>query len=403
MIGPGVFPPLPQAKPFVPFPNLQDWKKASCVGTAIGPPLRKNDPGLVRIDDLVAAYNQANNAGAKAGEKQYLLGELFFATLHWNNNYKTDRRMDAGRRTAIMSLNLTVANVLSAAFQCGLGELPARLNNLFGKALSVHGVTVDANSTRFYLDAAKREQWRVGFRGGKAYKFETLNTDPKAPPVLLNTQAYVDDKEQRQGDCGYALSMSDELYVGPLLGKEKSGVAVRDAKPVFHSSFMGGRPVQCAGMITVKDGIVTQLSGDSGHYQPVDTDMVKVLQLLKSTGMPLKQIEVRGYNKEKKTVEVVWFNGDEFLQKNGNWEILRKTACQPLWNDYNSKKYTLRELVTQRYDAFKLPYGKNRGDQELWKMAYESVCWDLAVFDPKWNEEAKKPPIPRTAHPSRVT
>lgn len=292
----------PNISAYATFPSLMQWKTDSCIGTAWTPPKRANDPGLVTIDNLVDAYNRAKTGVRPAGERQYLLGELFFATLHWQNHHMEDKRMKAGRRPAIMRLNFTVTKELAVAFQCTAAEVPERLRNMFGKSLAPLGVGLDTGKTADrYLSSAQREQWRAVFRGGKAYKFSE-NRDSTAPLELLDTDDYdtlikMESKpDGRHAQAGFVLSTSDELYVAPLIRKQDSQDAYFTSKgtPVVHSSFMGGRPVQCAGMITFEKGLITQITTESGHYQPATSSLMNVLQLAKSVGMDPKDIQVMG-------------------------------------------------------------------------------------------------------------
>ncbi len=420
------------------FPTLQDWKKMSYVsmmtlsGGSVAEGWRRMDPVLLRIDALVDAYNQAKNGDGKAGELQYLLGELFLATVYWANHYMKDsQHMDARRKAAVMSLSFTVTKELANALQCPPGEVGTRLYNMFGKALEHDKALTDAKDPSHYLDAAKRQQWRIIFRGGKAYRF----TDRKATLeslVPLDTREYAGvmtavGDEERGGDCGYALSMSNDLYVAPLLGRDigkyhkpgeraqvvnyqakKKGVGVEiktnlDEAPVYHSSFLGGWPVQCAGMITAKDGIITAVTNESGHYQPKDTALVKLLQLLKQVGMDPSNIDIQGSR-----VAGGPYKGAEFLQKSGDWEAMRKSARKFLWDRYNTlakanAESALRTLVQERFDGLKLSLGKSLSRYDLWKYAYQDVCRDLAVFDPgTWEARAKGAPIPPPVPKKRV-
>lgn len=394
------------------FPTLSEWKRLSCVGSPAGPPFRRNDPGLVRIDALVEAYNNAKNTMAMAGERQYLLGELFVACVRWLNGMKFDIKVEQARRSAVMSLSFTTSAVLAAAFQCSANEVGPRLINMFGKTMDISGIGKDASrAASIYLDDAKRQQWRVVFRAARAYKFSE-NPNPKAPLELLDTEDYGKKMEKWDGETrnggGYVLSTSDELYVAPLTGKSMTKLAEDEGIPVFHSGFMGGAPVQCAGMIVIKQGVVKEIYNNSGHYLPVDTALVRMLRLCEAVGMSIKDIEVSPMGAGGT------FKGDVFLKENGNWEKIRKAACQSLWTRYSAatnKETVLRQLVTERFNSLMNAFGVDHkakpgetstkrvwGEQEAWKAAYQGICWDLALWDPTMRARANRPPIPRVGH-----
>lgn len=322
------------------FPTFSVWKDKSMVGTQFSLPRRSSDPALTRIDELVKAFNSAKTAG----EGQYLLGEIFFSTMWWNNNYMRDPRMHEDRREAIMSLNLTAAKVLGTALGCGMGGIASELRNIYGKSLSAYGANVDRGKEDRYLTAARREAFRVIFKGGKAWRFNCLEykqaQNVQTPLKLISTKEYAEfmskadsDKDQRtegEGKAGYIMSMSREFYIGPFVANK--GFTGPIQMPRFHSYFMAGSPVQSGGIIRVKRGIVDYIDNESGHYKPIDLALVKALEHLKTIGMNLKKIKVGGIsvrdriaipNKpvtaEGKPIDT-W--GDKFLAANGNWEAI---------------------------------------------------------------------------------
>lgn len=329
---------LPTSLPGI--PTLNDWKKMSFVGSLFSA-LRRNDPCLHVIDALVDNYHKACGRNCSAGERQYLLGRMFFATLFWNNHYRNDRRMEAGRRPAIMSLNLTAAKELAIAYHCAPGAIASKLTQLFGKEMSKHGEVVDAGKTEFYLSLATRESHRIHFSGGLLHRLETKLTDVRSSLRVFDSMDYfsrnqkvydalvksdnrLDGENNRAGDkageCGYALSTTDALYIAPLIDFGMSSVAKRDNLPVYHSNFMAGQPVQCAGMISVRQGRVRFLSNASGHYMPVDAALAKVLFLLQIAGTPIRQIQVQGY-------QAATTDGASFLRVNGRWDALKRAQA----------------------------------------------------------------------------
>jgi hypothetical protein len=340
-------PPSHHISSFPSFPTFSQWKEKSMVGNRFSGPFRRNDPALTRIDELVKAFNSAKTVG----EGQFLLGEIFFSTMWWNNNYKRDPKMHEDRREAIMSLNLTAANILGSALGCGIGGIASELRNIYGKSLSAYGASVDQGKEDSYLTAARREAFRAVFKGGKAWRFNCLEYKQKqniqTPLKLIDTKEYaklmtdansaMDERIEGEGKAGYIMSMSREFYVGPFVANK--GFKGPIQMPKFHSFFMAGGPVQCGGIIRVKGGIVDYIDNESGHYKPIDLALVKALEHLKTIGMNLKKIKVGGISirdrldnlprpRRKEDVNLVtegvqidtW--GDKFLAVNGNWEAI---------------------------------------------------------------------------------
>ncbi len=291
-------------------PTWRQWKKDSAIGNWRGP-YRRADKTLVRIDRMVKSLNKPQDAGAYA----YKLGGLFFTTLYWNNNNKFDPKMEAGRRPAIMRLNLFAINKLAAAHECGVGLIAAKLREIYGVAMSEHGVITDGPNGQDgnYLKLEARERCRVIFRSGVAYKFDPkLASNPTMILALLDESLFEEDSNFRYG-IGFVMSMSHELFVAGFRGGKY--------QVNFHSSIMGGQSVLCAGMLDVKQGYISRIKNDSGHYKPVDGALAKVLRHLKTIGVDISKIIVE---QEQKGVKI---SGDKFLSTNGNWDNILKSSA----------------------------------------------------------------------------
>ena len=52
----------------------------------------------------------------------------------------------------------------------------------------------------------------------------------------------------------------------------------------FHSQYMGGKPVICAGEMTVRNGILQRINNSSGHYRPDGKHLLPVLWRLTQKG-----------------------------------------------------------------------------------------------------------------------
>ncbi|MDX1924169.1 MAG: hypothetical protein SFT91_02955 [Rickettsiaceae bacterium] len=78
------------------------------------------------------------------------------------------------------------------------------------------------------------------------------------------------DKPQSQDAQKYVVSMSGELYIG---GGDQS------AKEFFaHSSFLNGESIMGGGVIRVKDGKITHIDDESGHYNCDQLDLYYVVK-----------------------------------------------------------------------------------------------------------------------------
>ncbi len=345
-------PPTHHAYPEI--PTLVQWETYSPLDTAPSPP-RNQDAALVVVDELVSALERAKTPG----EHCYRLAELFFATMWWMNHHRQQPGYkpgsDATRRTAMLSLNLCAANKLAKTLMCPIGELASNLQKIYGIEMTEHGINTDGvgGSKGGYLKDTVREQFRVIFRNGLAYRF-SAPTATNAELALLNT-GDSDDSNGREGFI-YVMTMSGDLFV-----------RYASTKGIYHSAFTHGRPVLCAGTICVVQGKITRICNDSGHYAPMDTAMVKVLQRLRLAGVSLAGITVRdqgrlGQTKNEKGVTYLrpleaWkkeidamddrnkkkqekseeygsaprfireIRGDLFLVSNGNWETINASGA----------------------------------------------------------------------------
>lgn len=296
-------PPTPHEKrPYATAPDPKEWKRDSRAGRQFGPPRRKADSVLAKIDGLVELLRTETG-----GSYMYVLGDLFFTTMYWLNHYMHYPKMDARRRPAILRLNLYAGNELAAINHVPVGAVADVLRTIYGVEMHPYGIGVDTREDPRYMSGLRREQYRAFFKDGKVYRFRA-STDPTVEPI--DTRGCQD---AQRGGFGFVLSMSNELYIAPF------GHTVP-----YHSSFTGGSPVQCAGMVQISAGKVTDIQNDSGHYRPSDPSLVKVLRLFQMVGINIKDITVH------EEIGGGAADGLTFLRNNGNWNgILARAGHQP--------------------------------------------------------------------------
>ena len=278
------------------FPSLAAWKKDSFVGNLLKP-IRRDDLALVWIDKQVDLYPKS-----KKGQRLYAMAQIFFTTMWWLNNYKNQpAKMDARRRPAILRLNLCAANQAAGLLKCPAGEVGRRLQSVYGTGMSIHGHMVDSAQHPHYQTVPEREQWRVFFWNGLAF---VLNMDGDAL-VPVDTNRYT--TEGRDGK-GFAMSLSGAFFIAPL-----SGASVK-----YHSCFLGGEPILCAGTLEVDHGRIHRIKNDSGHYQPVDATLAQLLRKLQFSGVDISKIDIE-CARPNPIDEPPTTTGDKFLRANGNW------------------------------------------------------------------------------------
>ena len=303
-------------------PSLAEWKKDSAVGTALWP-RRADDLCLVRIDELVDLYEPG-----QGGQVLYITAEIFFTTMWWVNNFKTQgAKMDERRRPAILRLNLCAANQVAVLLApCSVGEVASKLKAMYGTGMSKHGKKLDRKQTPYYLSVLEREKYRVIFRNGLAYRLQ--QAWGKEPEVKRVDTKHSDIGGDRKG-MGFVMTLSGAFYLADLgaMAEFTGGNNVR-----FHSCFRGGEPILCAGTASVVRGRIIRIKNDSGHYQPVDQSLAHVLRKLQFSGVDLSKIEVHReewkQGEEDRYITPTAYSGDWFLRVNGNWGLAQPKRFQ---------------------------------------------------------------------------
>jgi hypothetical protein len=327
-------------------PSSERWKKDSSVALAT----RANDQILVRIDELINAREIALDDGAKL----YVDTDLFFTLDYWLKIYKNNSKMDKGREPAIMALYKCVVDTLCFAFGCTVNVLPRELEYYFGRALGGHGAKLDlALDCATYLKRADVHKYKLFFKNGLAYQFPWWKTNAregKTKFVLANSStasnpAVFDPSNTgyRNNWGGFAMSMGRDIYMAKHHCTKDAG----ENGNFYHSSYLGGEPVMCAGTMLIENGVLKGVSTDSGHYRPTQQHVVNLLQALSMWGVNLSGLDVQDH------YGALQSKGDVFLSSRGSWAsalarreanfthiaaTLRETsqlenAIKKLWND----------------------------------------------------------------------
>jgi hypothetical protein len=292
-------------------PSLAVWKKDSFVGTGLFP-RRADDLCLMRIDELLDLYPQS-----QGGQGLYITAEIFFTTMWWINNFKTQgSKMDERRRPAILRLNLCAANqVAELLAPCSIGEVTSKLKAMYGTGMSKHGKKTDRKQKPYYLGVLEREKYRVIFRNGLAYRLQ--QSWGQEPAVKRVDTSRFDLDGDRKG-TGFVMTLSGAFYVADLgpMAEFTGGNNVR-----FHSCLRGGEPILSAGTVSVVRGRITRIKNDSGHYEPVDESLAQVLRKLRFSRVDISKITVEreGWRKIEGETAPPACPGDKFLLANGNW------------------------------------------------------------------------------------
>ena len=292
-------------------PTLSAWKSDSSVVFAI----RSSDPILSRIDALLDVYEKFS------ARRLVTLCDLYYCTEYWLKAFKQNRSMEGKRQPAVQRLFQRVELELSTSFQCEPKEVANQLQLTFGRDMTTNGLNVDLLYQKAnYPSRTELQTYRIYFKGGDAYQWDWWDKSLNPPKrKLLESKysyrpgAFVGSRDQQP--CvdygGFVLTLSREFYMGP----HKQGKA-DEQNGFYNSSYVAGEPVKGAGTMLVQAGKIKRLRCDSGHYKPIDTNMLEVLQALQMFGVDCHGIMVEDFsgNYARKATE--------FLAARGDWDVL---------------------------------------------------------------------------------
>ncbi|MEM7616793.1 MAG: hypothetical protein AAF195_00240 [Pseudomonadota bacterium] len=128
-------------------------------------------------------------------------------------------------------------------------------------------------SIRFvsYLTENEREQYKLTIKDGLLYQGDK---------IFDTTKMY---SKGENGKVIFIITEKGEIYSAEFCNYE-----------FHHSSFMAGGRVLAAGMIGVKDGKITYLDDNSGHYSPGEHNVHQALMIMEQQGNSLESVFADG-------------------------------------------------------------------------------------------------------------
>jgi len=310
-------------------PKLNEWKEDSC-----GPMSRMfnhfcrsfkvDQPTKEQLKDdmekdvtMEAIYNLLSFNELKvadAGEQLWLLFDLFLALKTWLKNRKSHNallKLNALfrkkssylsglldiRAKAVEDLFGSICFMLANRLLCTVNTLPNKLDEYFGKSLTKEGWETDKSNHPEYMDKLIANKFRVIFIEKKAYMVpwwedsSDLTTDTAIKLELGDTKHASEDTRfmtdfTMPNEAYCILDMNGQFYVAPH-GSDTGG-----GRYTFHSSYLSGESVLCAGSVVITKGVFTFLSNKSGHYKPTPTHILHYLNALAIHGMAHDDITI---------------------------------------------------------------------------------------------------------------
>ncbi len=286
-------------------PTAQQFKKDSNILLAN----RNQDKVLIELDRLLAVYPTLSGATPYQTriKQQMTLAKLWFTCDYWlkivdgGKRYAESANMNASRRPVVYELYKAIVDTLVNRTTIPVNKLPEWLELTFGRGMDVHGVETDSGGRAKYLTPEDLKRYRLHFRSGLAYQEQWWDNSgelirAESTHSLMAEKA--DEAAHREGLSGYAVSLGRDFYLAPhfVSGKES----------FFHSSYLGGQAVLCAGTMKIVNGEVLLITNSSGHYRPTDSHLALAVEALYSVGVPLDRLRVRGFTNAE-------CSGEEFL------------------------------------------------------------------------------------------
>jgi len=268
---------------------------------------RASDSILMKIDSVLSDYHFAANEILSPAElklqKTLNLGRLYFATDLWLKEVSRGHG-NTGRKPAIQALFERVCWDLANRTGYTINVLPDWIEATFGRGKNLHTVELDIKTRcAKYLTNLEKEKYRIKFSNMRAqqqawWNASTTLTNANSSLMLPSGKAF-----PWQGHSGYVLSMGGDFFAGPHF--TKGGLGHKSS--FFHSSYLSGGSVKCAGSWKVTDGVVQEISDASGHYAPAPVDggptslersedaMISAVETLQSYGVNIATLKVFFY------------------------------------------------------------------------------------------------------------
>lgn len=182
-----------------------------------------------------------------------------------------------------------------------------------------------AQRADYELKLVKQNGVQVFFLGDRP-----IDTDKMKRSTFFKEDA-ANALDSGSGNVIFAMDVEGHVYVADEGAEAHAGGTASGTKWRFnHSSFVKGKPVAAAGEMWFKDGALTAITDNSGHYKPDLESMLQLLRNFKANGVKLEGVKV-----QLKSFHGVGFHDAEELLASGPVDLTltnRKKAVNALDN-----------------------------------------------------------------------
>jgi hypothetical protein len=328
---------------YLTIPAIATFEKDSTVTLA----RRSSDKILAQIDAALNQYNRpkGNTAQELKMDETLSASRLYFATDLWLKEH-TKGKGKSGRKGAIYALFECTCKKLTSLTGVPLNLLPNWFTVTFGRGINMHAVELDfQNKAAKYMTPQEADKYRVQFKSGRAYQMQWWLSKTKLVAAESSRGAPGGQKTMKAGHAGYVLSMGGDFFT------QKHGTTTNaKGTNIYHSTYLSGAAVRCAGTWKIENGVVLEITDASGHYRPTQDHMISALETLKTYGVNMSTLKVFIYPDETKGID-----GVKFLAEAPRTSLLQRKEQFIIANDE-----VRRELEQLRTNAI-----KNMADAKL--------------------------------------
>ena len=289
--------------PYAKIPPTAEFIKDSSVTLGV----RSSDKILAQIEEALALYHRPNGVTAQEQKLDEILAlaRLYFPTDLWLKEHQKGKGA-SGRKAAIQALFECTCKVLSNRTGVPLNLLPNWFIVTFGRGINMHAVELDYEEKRAkYMTPLEADKYRIQFQGGRAYQRQWWLSKPDL--VIAESIRGKPDgqKDMQEGHAGYVLSMGGDFFT-----QKHSTSANAQGTNIYHSTYLSGGTVRCAGTWKIENGVVLEISDASGHYRPTQDHMISAVETLKAYGVDMGTLKVFIYPDKTVGIDAAKFLAD---------------------------------------------------------------------------------------------
>lgn len=327
--------------------TVANFKSSTSLNILLGGKRRSNEKIIKFVEGKLAYINKIQKEKPKAAlgaDAMLVLAEMYYALDRWLVLAgREDSSVNTRRKDGVSKLYSQVVKLLCIELEMGVNQLPNWLEEKFTVGMTDHGYEVDFQKrSALYYKPEDREVYRLKITNGVVYQKKWWDPKNSTKWVKMNsefTQRTGSQNTISKNHSGYVLSASGDFYSGP----HKSGTTFKQTGQ-YHSSYMAGKPVLCAGEIEIIEGKIKHLNTGSGHYGPAKGYLLNVINALAIAGVDPASYKVNYHGCKTAFTGAVMRQKLQEAQKVGGDDVSHHKSDMS-WRYKNTVKARLLERI----------------------------------------------------------